>query len=345
MSGASVHVNCSPIPHGCPELPLYIGYTYVLTIICGVGVVFNILNIVVFAHKCFKGSPFTFMMGLAMVDLLTCTLAFPAGLMRCLPSTGEDDMLHRQRYGIYVYMPIVNALAACSVWTTLSMSIERYIFISRPLLARRICQPRYAKICIVTLLVGAFAIHVPYFFYIYINQQNKYEETEFGSSPGFKVYVWIRTSLMKYVPILAVAVINVFLLKAVISATKRHKQLVVPSTRLRHRNGGKYHLQIRVTIMLISISVVYLICHLPEPFAHQAIYSSIFGPCSVYSKAFRVYVMVTNNLELFSYAINFIPYCIFNEQFRKCFVRIVVRRSVNSVEDQRISTRDSVKKF
>ena len=98
----------------------------------------------------------------------------------------------------------------------------------------------------------------------------------------------------------------------------------------------------RATAMVVSISVVYVLCHFIEPFSHTGIYSSIFGKCKVYSKNHRILLVTTNITELFSYASNFYFYCIFNKQFRGVLRSIFCKNSGNQVSDQNTVTIGSV---
>ena len=76
-------------------------------------------------------------------------------------------------------------------------------------------------------------------------------------------------------------------------------------------------LQMKITAMVVSISVVILICHILEPFSHTALFTSLFGVCSMHGVGHTVLLTTTNILETISYASNFLFYCIFNQQFAK----------------------------
>ena len=73
--------------------------------------------------------------------------------------------------------------------------------------------------------------------------------------------------------------------------------------------------QTKMTAMLTSISTVFVICHSLEPFVHTPVYTSISGPCGIYSELYNFLVITVNVSEAISYASNFISYWIFNKQF------------------------------
>ena len=83
--------------------------------------------------------------------------------------------------------------------------------------------------------------------------------------------------------------------------------------------------------MLVSISVVFLLCHFLEPMSHSVLYGAIFGECAVYTEAHLIQVMVTNTLEMFSYASNFVFYCIFHLRFRRFLKRMLCCQSEDNM--------------
>ncbi|ELU13493.1 hypothetical protein CAPTEDRAFT_216221 [Capitella teleta] len=73
---------------------------------------------------------------------------------------------------------------------------------------------------------------------------------------------------------------------------------------------------IRVSVMLVSILITFVLCHLLEPLSHSSLFAVLWGVCEVYSESHYTQIMVTNGLEWFSFASNFIFYCIFHKQFQ-----------------------------
>jgi hypothetical protein len=69
--------------------------------------------------------------------------------------------------------------------------------------------------------------------------------------------------------------------------------------------------------MLVSILIVFVLCHLVEPLSHSSLFAELWGVCEVYSEGHFTQIMVTNGLEWFSFASNFIFYCIFHKQFQE----------------------------
>ena len=229
----ALNSSCPPSVGQCNEWFTFVGYNVVQTTVSSIGIICNTLIIVVFTRNSLRGASFTFMLGLAIVDLIVCTLSLPLGLFRCLKTTVPWKNLMRNIYTIYILVPISNSFCACSVWTTLAMSIERYVSIKdRSGNRSKRFTSSHASVTIFSLLVMAQALHVPYFFHRYIDPRDpkRLIVSDFGKTEGFRVYLWIRMTLMKFIPIVSVAIVNGLLIKVVVTATKRQNQLVFPHT-------------------------------------------------------------------------------------------------------------------
>jgi hypothetical protein len=297
----------------CTTDPEYIIYIYIYTPLCYIGVILNILNLVVFTRRTgkMKQTTFTFLKALALYDLTYCMICGPIGAVRCVPPSHSWELYWRSYYEVYVYLPVSNTFASASVYLTVAISVERFISIKYPAWSRSICVQSKAIACIVCCFVAGLGMNMPYFFEKAVDEEGHVIFTEFGSSPEVEMYSWVRLVLNKIVPIILVVVFNVMLVVTVIGSTKQNRSVVLPNT----VQARRQYQQTRLTIMMISISAVFVVCHIMEPFAHSGLYKAAFGPCGVYTLAYKIIRVVVNTLEVFSFASNFIFYCIFNTEF------------------------------
>lgn len=81
----------------------------------------------------------------------------------------------------------------------------------------------------------------------------------------------------------------------------------------------------RISAMLISISAMFVVCHVMEPFSYTAVYGAIYGRDKIHNEAHMTQMMITNSLELVSFASNFVFYCAFYKPFQKT-LRSLCRR-------------------
>ena len=312
--------NCSEaLPRPCSRHVDYVMNVYLFTTITCVGVVTNILNLTVFVDRKSKlnGTTFTLLKALATADFFVCVMCVPAGISRCVPYRHHWEIALRQVYEIYILIPVSNSFAAASGWLTVILAVERYIAV------RFLNGPSFRRIstwvCIILTYLCAFAINVPYFWYREPNYDGIYPKlTRFGVSDGFNIYLWVRMILMKGVPIVFILIFNGLLVHAVHVANQRRKALVFQNT----SDCRRQHLQLRITAMMIGITITFLVCHVVEPFSHGSVYRAIHGPCSLRTDQYMTQRVVTNNLELLSYSTNFIFYSIFHKQFRASLRRL-----------------------
>ena len=314
VESAACIENCTDTVYSCVyQSAEYYGYLYIYTPVAVVGVVFNCFNLRVLARTSFKGcmSTFTFLRAMAVADLLCLILVSPIGIIRCANQSYEWQHYTRQVYEIYIYLPIANSFACASVWITMTVAIERYITITRMALAKQICTKFYARWTIFFIYISAIAINFPYHFYRRVSDTVCREYTDFASGEGFQVFSWLRTCLAKYIPIVIVSVFNILMLVTVCAHNRKRRCMVFPQSSIQRRQ----QLQTKCTAMLLSITITFVLCHILEPFIHSAVYTSLFGYCSLYTITYRTIAMFVNLLETFSYAINFIFYCVFNKDF------------------------------
>jgi hypothetical protein len=313
--------SCSVVPPLCWDSRLEsIGYLYIHLPIAVMGIVTNILNLLVLQHAQFRArvTVFTLLQAMALADLCACVTIFPIGLCRCIePDAGGAWQTHLQQfYEIYIYLPLSNWFGCCSVWLTSVVSFERYFCVAYPLKAKQVWTVRLARVIIAAIFVSSLLMYVPYFFLREIRDSPPPGYTDWGTSHGAEVYSWIRMLIVKTIPITLVALTNGLLLSHIWRLQKRRNTLVRPMGGKGAGGGGRSELQVRATAMVLSISAVFLLCHIVEPFSHSGLFSTLFGVCSLYNEAHRTLLITTNILEVFSYATNFFFYCVFNKQFR-----------------------------
>jgi hypothetical protein len=182
-------------------------------------------------------------------------------------------------------------------------------------------------------------MNLPYYIYKEVDEDGSIVYTELGERDNFYMYSWLRLVLNMMVPVLLVIIFNALLIGTVIASQRQVEARISHTTR-------RYQ-QTRLTIMMISISSVFVICHSLEPIAQSELYKYIFGPCSTYTTAYRTIRVLANTLELFSFATNFIFYCIFNSEFLKrlketlcCCVSAKVSPPNNAVTEVHVIGKD-----
>ena len=316
---------------GCP-VESRVGMNVVYTSLCLLGTVTNILNLMVLRNRHFPviSSSFTFMTGLAVFDLITCFCSIPMGLQPC--NLFSEEMIWTFRFYLcYFYYPVVRAIGACSVFTTLAMSLDRIVQLKWPTAFMGTKPTRKAVVVMCCLYVALQTIHIPFFFGYKIKSNGHIVKTEWRLSKQFPIFMWISIVVVKIVPIVLVIMVNIWLTKLVIQISHKREKLI-------DRKGGKPKKersdssgQMRVTFMLLTVAVIYLFCQILEPFSHHIIFEAIFGKDSDQTRGYSIFRIVIMVLEMLSYSTNFFPYVICNLVFRRVLLVNVLKVKSNQI--------------
>ncbi|ELU03251.1 hypothetical protein CAPTEDRAFT_210740, partial [Capitella teleta] len=194
------------------------------------------------------------------------------------------------------------------ILTTAAVSIERCHHVSRrshafnhPFLENNPIQ--YLPLAFIAS--ASIAMNIPFFFNTTLCDDGSITLSAFGQAPGYTVFLWIRLITIKFVPLLLVVIVNSILIV-----------LIIRSNLKSQTSSEVERTKIRISAMLVSISAVYVSCHVMEPFTYSAIYGVINGADQVHNEAHMTLMAITNILELFSMTCNFVFYCIFYKPFQ-----------------------------
>ena len=312
--------NCN-ITLRCSTMEEYVGYVYIIPFICSLGVIFNILVLFVFSQSSFQArigsSTLTYLTGLAVADGMASLVSLPIGYFRCVESENPVQKFFWNWYDKYIYFPFSNTFGTASVWITVAVSLERCIIVSRNNIQARhdvIFRTRFARVTLVIIFILSFAICFPIFYYYedVSSESSTLIISCFGQSVNYEIYLWIRMFLVKFFPIIVVTACNFILIKTTWSSNRKISGLIILTGAVQAR---RTKIQYRMTYMLLSISTVFIVCNVAEPFAHTGVYKVMFGTCSIYSTEFNIFGMFTNMFEFIAFASNFVSYCIFHRHF------------------------------
>ena len=116
------------------------------------GSILNILNIVVLLNSKLNDSPYTYLTTLAFSDLFTLLsrLTFPF-IRKFIYYLKLKSLI--SIFNQYIDITFNNLFISCSMYITLALTIERFIFVTSPFKAVSICQKSKArKVCICVIL-------------------------------------------------------------------------------------------------------------------------------------------------------------------------------------------------
>ena len=124
------------------NIDLFLG-GYGTIVLASLRVCANLLAITVFCKKSFKSNFNNLLIALAIFDLLFLVVCITESVRRSFQSSvanatsmsGLATQIHHQLFPHFLY-PLHNILLTCSIFMTISISIERYLAIFHPLVYR-----------------------------------------------------------------------------------------------------------------------------------------------------------------------------------------------------------------
>lgn len=288
----------------------------ILTFLGILGIFGNVISLIILSRPEMRSSVNCGLQGLAFFDTIV--------LISSVTMLG----LHKLGYRIAIFykytfemFPFVVMLAypigliaqTGSVWTTVGVTVERYVAVCHPLKARFLCTYRRARAF--NLLIGIFALcyNIPRFWEIDVRQvldpetnSSVYiaQASEFRKNKLYYevYYIWLYLFVMYFIPFLTLAVLNISIWKAVQHANKDRQRL----TRREEKEIG-------LAMMLICVVAIFFVCN---------ILALLINILECFDLVVPALVRVSNLLVTFNSSINFVIYCIFGQKFKKMFLHM-----------------------
>lgn len=320
MSG----VSSADQPRGCEAGDcverVVMGYLALAIIL--LGMVGNGLSMVVLTRKSMHTSTNCYLLALAIWDtvVIVCTL-----LLMTLPTLSPDFRRHVMPYVVVVVYPLALTAQMSTLWLTVSFTVERYIAVCHPLQAARMCTVARARVVIVIVSVVSILFNVSRWFEYRLkfhepdqSSSNRskitFEQTDFGNNEHYKTvyFLWLYLFVMFIVPLTSLTILNTFLILAVRQSQIQRKDMNVRQSR-----------ENNVTIMLVSIIIVFIICQIPALIYNMAWAVDINTVTS--ACGWRILSTFRNFMVTLNSCVNFILYCALGQRFRHTCVRSFCR--------------------
>jgi len=299
------------------------GVTAVVVIF--LGLIANSLTVIVLTRRVMHSSTNTFLAGLAIWDTMVLLGTL---FLITLPELNSDYRSTAWPYVIVYLYPLCLVAQTCTVWITVSFTVERYIAVCHPLKAATMCTVFRARLVIICVSLAAIVFNLTRWFEYNTHSATHTENNQtsfhfnhtlskFGNDATYKqvYYFYLYPTVMLFIPLGLLAVLNTCLVLAV--RRSRLQQQTMHVRQARENN---------VTVMLISVVVVFMICQIPA-----LVYNVAYSINSDIQRDLGWSVLSTlrNFLVTFNSAINFILYCAFGQKFRCIFLRTFCRRVLN----------------
>jgi G protein-coupled receptor 139 len=243
-------------------------------------------------------------------------------------------------YKYHVGIPVTNTCSNTGVWLTLTFTIERYIGVCHPMKGKALCTPERAKYIILVVCTAVAIITAPDFFDKKVVEIHKIgpsgenitvyagKATELAKMISFSSgYSYTAQVLFTFMPLILLMVFNSLLIRAVMIANRqRHAManLNVAQSVRQERHSRDQH---RITVMLITVVIVFLLCQSPQAIQNILIsyYTHNGALTNVKNLLFTITANVFNLFVIINASANFILYSAFSTKFRRTFSRLFCR--------------------
>lgn len=314
-------------------------YGYIMPLLLVVTIVANTLIVVVLSKRHMRTPTNLVLMAMALSDMFT--LLFPAPWLFYAYTLGNHD---KPFYPVvtcysffYMHEVFPNLFHTASIWLTLALAVQRYIYVCLPVVARTWCTlPRVKKgilwIYLFAILHQSTRFFDHNFVSITIERDNRTmwvceEKTSFWISVVtenvyYNIYFWFRIIFVHIGPCTVLVVLNMLLFKAMREAQRKRERLFKENKKseckkLRDSNC--------TTLMLIAVVTAFLAVEIPlavVTLLHTI--QSTFELKLLDYYAANLLILFTNFLIILSYPINFAIYCGMSRQFRETFKELFI---------------------
>lgn len=310
---------------------------YVPPFLMLIGLVGNVMSFFILRHKSMaRHSTNHFLAALSIADLIVLF----AGLFRLwIGEILDNDFQNVSDFMCKIVNLLTYSSSQFSAWLVLTVTAERYIVVCHALQASRWCSRERARKTVILLAIIFILINLHLIWTIGIRNDTAQGKPQCDGLANYeflvrKVWPWIDAILYSTIPVIAISLFNILIIRQVLIATHSRKsmqQVPLNKIELKRRSKNKSS---KLTIMLLTISFTFCVTTLPMNVVMIASYQVGNNP-----KEMAKLWLVRTTAELLMYlnhSINFFLYCATGHKFRSIVLRIVCRISNISDHSQHI---------
>lgn len=263
---------------------------------------------------------------LAIADTIVLTISYTVLSVICglLPFLSRQAWTGRALpYLIQYVNPLGYMAHSWCIWVTVLVAVNRYLAVSRPLGAARLCTMTKVRVQVATVILLGVLFNIPRFFQhriVHVAVPNStvfvphLNATSIGDHSLFgKVYTnALYTICVLILPLLILSVVNYKLIKAIQHAKRMRESMLATPTKNTKPNGEENN----VTLVMIIIVVVFMVCHTPDRILQiiRVSFPKLNPRCGT-----PMYYLcdVANLLIIINSSTNFVIYYFLRKRFRK----------------------------
>lgn len=285
-------------------------------IFCVVGIPANILGAVILLREK-KKSTTIILLSITVSDLihiLNDFLYFVCIVLEFIVDvkTSHQALAIMHPYTFFIYYTTIT----CTAWMTVTLAVERYIYVRHASKAKQICTLTRAVYTSIGIMIVTIAISIPYGFDIcpkYDNSRNASENADMSGCAVKTIYHLSYYVIRTVLPIILVVVLSCFIIR---------------------RLKGSRLIQARkkMTITLIIVLTTFVVCVLPD-----MVVSTIAMVMCYNDNCFLIQgvLQITDLLQLVNSVLNIIIYIASNTIFKNSFKQMFKGRKTSESSSNR----------
>ncbi|XP_013772837.2 sex peptide receptor-like [Limulus polyphemus] len=310
-------------------------FGYIMPFLLLVTIVANTLIVVVLAQRHMRTPTNLVLLAMAISDLLT--LLFPAPWYFYMYTLGNYNKVLFPIPACYSYHYMYEVVPAffhtASIWLTLVLAVQRYIYVCHPTVATTWCTvPRVVKAMVSVYLLAFFHQSTRIFDRVFhpitfrwnsgvhtgcMFQTASWVRNVINENVYFTYYYVFRILFVHIGPCTALVVLNVLLFQALKEAQRKRDKLFKEN---RKSECKKLRDSNCTTLMLIVVVTVFLAVEIPLAVTTllHVMQNALELQIADYNDL-NATILFTNFFIMLSYPFNFAIYCGMSRQFRETF--------------------------
>ncbi|XP_037933132.1 probable G-protein coupled receptor B0563.6 [Teleopsis dalmanni] len=260
-------------------------YGIILPIICALGIIGNVLNLIVLTRRNMRGTAYIYMRAYSTAALLAIVFAIPFGIrMLVHKDRGQWEEFGPAFYTAHLELFLGNGCLGVGVMMLLVLTIERYVSVCHPSFTRPVMGPPGLIVFLTTLVT--FIIYMPSVFrgelikcelqadgnLVYFRRDNN----AFLRTIFYSVYKVMLEVIFKLIPTVLIAGLNLRIMMVYRqTCEKRRKMILTRSTYIKDDDPRKFAEERRLFLLLGSTSILFLLCVSPMAILHMTIASEV----------------------------------------------------------------------
>ncbi|KAK3107484.1 hypothetical protein FSP39_015530 [Pinctada imbricata] len=306
---------------------------YLSPLLIFITLVTNIFVVVVLMRKHMRSPTNAILAGMAVSDMFTGLSPLPVFLYLFSMGNYKDFVEYKWCYVYFAlgeWIPTIFHTA--SIWLTMTLAIQRYIYICHSIQARKWCTIQNvvigtAVIYLVAILsqcsrfadYGLYPVEIPSVVY----PNKTILACEMRLRPWFRenevlyfnIYFWFRVIFIHLVPCTFLVLLNALLISTMRTAQLRRMQLLQQNKKSESKKLKDSNC---TTLMLVAVVGLFLLVEFPLGIIMILnIIQNSFAVQICSEETFRSMTLISNFFILLSYPLNFFIYCGMSRQFRE----------------------------